>query len=386
MLTPQSHLFQLDPEYTYLNCAYMSPMLKSVEEAGMQGLLRKRTPHLIQPADFFDEATELKARFAQLIETDDPERICLVPAVSYGISLVAKNIDLQPGEEVLVLGEQFPSNYYPWERLAREKGGKITVVPAPTQGPEKRAAWNEAILAAIRPQTRVVAMGHVHWTDGTKFDLKAIRAKSREVGALLIIDGTQSVGAMPFSIKELEVDALFCGAYKWLLGPYGSGIGYLGPAFDGGVPLEESWLNRKNSIDFSGLVDYESEYEPKAQRHEMGQRANFITVPMMKAAIEQILEWTPEAIQTYTKALTQQPLEALREAGFQVDLSEDRPGHLFGIRLPGDLDPQDIKQKLLAEKVVVSIRGTAVRVAPHVFATSSDMDKLVNLLLRVHVA
>ena len=70
------------------------------------------------------------------------------------------------------------------------------------------------------PLPRVVAIGHVHWSDGTLFDLKKIRERLDEVGGLLIIDGTQSVGALPFSVKEFKPDALICGGYKWLLGPY----------------------------------------------------------------------------------------------------------------------------------------------------------------------
>ena len=116
--------------------------------------------------------------------------------------------------------------------------------------------------------------------DGTLFDLKSIREKTNEHHALLIIDGTQSVGAFPFSIEETQPDALICATYKWLLGPYSLGFAYFGSYFDNGSPIEESWLNRKNSEDFSELTNYNDDYKDGANRYCMGESANFTSVPM----------------------------------------------------------------------------------------------------------
>ena len=86
-------------------------------------------------------------------------------------------------------------------------------------------------------------MGHIHWADGTLFDLIAIRKKADKVGAKLIIDGTQSVGALPFSVKEIQPDALIVGGYKWLLGPYSIGMAYYADTFNNGEPLELSLIH-----------------------------------------------------------------------------------------------------------------------------------------------
>ena len=107
-------------------------------------------------------------------------------------------------------------------------------------------------------------MSHIHWADGTLFDLKAIRQRTRDVGALLIIDGTQSIGALPFDIQEIQPDALICAGYKWLMGPYSLGLAYLGEFFDEGIPIEENWKNRHNSHHFARLVNYEDKYQPHA--------------------------------------------------------------------------------------------------------------------------
>ena len=98
-------------------------------------------------------------------------------------------------------------------------------------------------------------MSAIHWMTGLKFDLKAIGDRCTEAGAKLILDGSQTVGATPLDVNQLKVDAIVCAGYKWLFGPYSIAIAYIGPAFNNGKPLEESWMNRKNASDFSNLTN-----------------------------------------------------------------------------------------------------------------------------------
>ena len=147
MLDCQRDLFQLDDSVIYLNCAYMSPQMKGVEAAGKLAMAQKNKPWSITPKDFFEPVKLLKEAFAQLINAAS-ERIALVPAASYGIATTARNIEMEAGQEVLMVEEQFPSNYYSWDRLCQEKGGSIRLVKAP-DSPRRSTAWNEAILAAI---------------------------------------------------------------------------------------------------------------------------------------------------------------------------------------------------------------------------------------------
>ncbi len=382
MLSCQKDLFQLDPQVHYLNGAYMSPNLKSVEAAGMAGILAKREPYRMETQDFFTAAETLKQQFARLIHSPESQRVALIPAVSYGMGLVAANLPLKAGEEILIAGEQFPSNVYPWFRLAEERKAHVRVVSAP-EGPNRGARWNEALLEAIGPQTRMVAIGMVHWADGTRFDLAALRQRTHEVGAWLVVDGTQAVGAMPFDYEAVPVDALICAGYKWLMGPYGLGYAHLGPVFDQGKPTEESWLNRLGSEDFSALVNYEDRYHPGAQRYEMGERSNFILLPMAIAALDQLLAWQPERIQAYCQQLTAAPLAQLASLGCQIEAEAWRGHHLFGIRLPQGLSIEDLHAQLKPQQIFVSVRGNAVRVAPHLYNNESDMQALLKAFLRV---
>ncbi|UII28405.1 hypothetical protein LVD15_08240 [Fulvivirga maritima] len=108
--------FQIPEEQTYLNCAYMSPLVKSVEEAGMQGMIKKRNPGIITTDDFFEEGDLLREEFAKLIRADEPKRIAIIPSASYGLATVAKNIKLLKGDNIVMAAEQFPSNYYSWQK------------------------------------------------------------------------------------------------------------------------------------------------------------------------------------------------------------------------------------------------------------------------------
>ena len=287
MLKCQKDLFQLDESVTFLTCAYMSPQLKSVEAAGRHALSLKNKPNTIAVEDFFSTITSVKREFARLIQAEEPGRIAIIPSVSYGVSTVAKNLPLVAGQEILMPVDQFPSNYYAWERLAQEKQARLVKIEVPA-GPDKGRRWNEAILAAINENTAAVAISHLHWAEGVRFDLAAIRAATEQHGAWLVVDGTQSVGALPFDVREFRPDALICGGYKWLMGPYSIGVAYYGPQLDDGLPIEENWINRKDSHDFRNLVNYQPQYQPLAGRYCVGEHSNFLLMPMFEVALQQL--------------------------------------------------------------------------------------------------
>ena len=380
MLTCKYAKFSLPKNITYLNCAYMAPLLKAVEKAGLRGVRIKRNPVDILPEHFFSTTKSLRAEFARLVNSPHPDRIAIIPSASYGLATVAKNLRISKGEHVLVAGEQFPSNYYPWESLCAEVGAQVKIVAAENNVSQRGKKWNEKILQSITAQTRAVAIAHTHWADGTVFDLQAIRARTRDVGALLIIDGTQSVGALPFDLQTIQPDALICAAYKWLLGPYSIGLAFYGEYFDGGKPVEENWINRLDSDNFSGLINYESRYQPGALRYSVGEQSNFVLVPMALKALQQLNRWGIGNVQDYCRSISEPAIAALQAKGFIVEESQYRASHLFGIRSSGGHDPEKIKEKLIKNRVYVSVRGNAIRVSPNVYNDESDMSRLVKVL------
>lgn len=378
MLKNQKNLFKIPNEVSYLNCATMSPLLKSVEAIGHKAVSEKCTPFTITSKEFFTNTNKLKKVFAKLISADDYQNIAVIPSVSYGIANVANNIKLEKGDEIIVVGDQFPSNMYSWIRIAENQHAKINLIKAPTTFKNRGEIWNETILNAITNKTKVVAIGNIHWSDGTLFDLKAIRKKTKLHNALLIIDGTQSVGVIPFSVKELQPDALICGAYKWLLGPYSIGLAYYSDEFcKNAIPIEENWINRKNSEDFTNLVNYQDAYQPKAGRFNVGEMSNFMLTPMLIASISQLMEWQPKNIQEYTKEISKTAIKELQNLGCFIEEETYRANHLFGIYLPKNIDSTKLKEQFTKNNIYVSFRGNAIRVSCHLYNTKDDFDKLV---------
>ncbi len=379
MLVNQKNKFVLEAHAAYLNGAYMSPLLKSVIQVGQEAIAGKGQPYKMDVAEFFNIPKRLKKNFAQLVDIPNYQNIAIIPAVSYGIATVANNIELESGEEILIVEGQFPSQVYSWLRLTQKQGGKLVIIDAPSVFVNRGKKWNEAILAAISSKTAVVSLPHVHWADGTLFDLKAIRAKTKLHGAKLIIDGTQSVGALSFSVREYAPDALITGGYKWLLGPYSTGLAYYNDSFSDGHPIEENWINRKNSEDFTKLVNYQPEYQPKSGRFSVGESSNFALNPMLNKAIEQLIDWQPKEIQNYCVQITEDAIQSLQEMGCYIEEESFRTSHLFGIYLPKHIPIDALKEKLLARGIFVSYRGNAVRVSPNVYNSWDDLERLVQV-------
>jgi selenocysteine lyase/cysteine desulfurase len=354
--------------------------MKSVEKAGIKGMQQKRNPFSIAAIDFFHDTENLRKEFGKLVNVRDPKRIVVVPSVSYGIANVAKNIRLKAGDKIIVAAEQFPSNYYPWQSLCAANNATLHVVAPPDELPSRGKLWNQRILEAIDAKTKLVALGHVHWADGTRFDLGEIRKRTRDAGALLIIDGTQSVGALPFDVEKFQPDALVCAGYKWLMGPYSIGLAYYGGYFDRGTPVEENWINREHSEDFTGLVNYQTHYQPGALRYEVGEHSNFILVPMMLEALKHINQWGPENVQAYCRKISAPTIKRLKDEDFWIEDEDYRGHHLFGIRFPEGTSLPEIREKIKKRKISVSFRGDALRVSPNVYNDQNDFEKLFDAL------
>jgi len=381
MLTCQKSRFTLPDDEHYLNCAYMSPISATVEAAGVAGVARKRVPSRLTTPDFFTETTRARELFARLVNASDPSRIAIIPAVSYGLAIAARNLPVAGGQNIVVTHEQFPANIHAWRKRAGAAGGvELRMVRPPDTADGRGREWNTRLLEAIDARTAIVALGHVHWTDGTKFDLEAVGRRAREVGAALVVDGTQSVGALPFDVAAIQPDALVCATYKWLMGPYSLGFAYLGPRFDDGEPLEETWIGRAGSENFKDLVNYRDDYQPGAVRYDVGERSNFALMPMAIAALEQVLDWQPARIQDYCTALTGDLMTRVAGLGYHVEEAAYRGAHLFGLRAPAGADITAIGERLRAQKVHVSLRGSAIRVAPHVYNDRRDVEALVAAL------
>lgn len=379
-LNSERHLFSLPDDVHYLNCAYMGPLSRATTRAGVEGLTRKADPTSISASDFFDSSDQVRREFAQLVGVSDPTHVAILPSVSYGMAIAAKNTPLANGQRVIGVSNQFPSDVYVWQK-ACERSGASFVQVSPGEGEEGRGRrWNERLLEAIDANTAAVVVPPVHWEDGTLFDLGALGRAAREVGARLIVDGTQSVGALPFDASRVQPDALICATYKWMLGPYGAALAYFAPCYHDGEPLEETWLGRERSDDFANLVKYQPEYRAGAARFDVGQRNDLGKLAMLSQALRELIERDPARVQSYCREWGAAPLSRLRELGFIIEDEAHRGAHLFGIRRPGGFDNGRLIAALDAESVKCSLRGESLRVSPNVYNDARDADALVRAL------
>jgi selenocysteine lyase/cysteine desulfurase len=375
-LSSQRDLFEIPEDIVYLNCAYMSPQLRPAREAGEKAVSRKSRPWEITPDDFFGEAEEARALFARLVG-GDAEGVAIIPSVSYGISVAAANVPVQRGQKIIILEDQFPSNVYSWRELAERSGARLVTLPRPED-----YDWTRALLGEIDADTAVVAVPNCHWTDGSLVDLARVGKRVREVGAALVVDAIQSLGAYPFEVSEIRPDFLVASSYKWLLGPYGVGFMYVGEEYREGKPIEHNWINRRGSQDFSGLISYQDAFQPGARRYDVGERSNFALLPVAAEALRQILDWEVENVSESIGTLADLIEEKAEALGISTIPKERRARHMIGLMLGPDA-PDDLATQLTVHNVFVSVRGESVRVSPHLYNTERDVDLLFEVLERV---
>ena len=377
MIPSQRHLFDIPRDVAYLNCAFMSPLLQSVVEAGAAGLRRKARPWKIEVGDFFDDSEALRASWAELLGAD-ADSVAITPAAGYGLSLAANHVALGEGQLVLLADEQFPSNVYPWTDKAQRTGGEVRFVPRPEDGD-----WTRAVLDELDERVAIVALPNVHWTDGGFFDLVRIGARAREAGAALVVDATQSLGVVPFDVGQVRPDFVAGAGYKWLMGPYSLGYLYVAPHLDEVAPIEHNWIQKANARDFARLVDYTEDWQVGARRLDCGERSNFALIPAALAAARQVLEWGPKNILGTIGPMTHRLAAAAADLGCISGRDEYRSPHYLAFGLPSGSGPEDlfrVRKGLSERQVFVSIRGDTVRVTPHLYNDEQDLAAFIDAL------
>ena len=372
-IEPQRHLFDIPDDVTYLNCAYMSPLLQASVAAGEAGIRRKAQPWTLSAQDFFTESEMARSLYAQLIGAT-AEQIALIPSVSYGIAIAASNLPLLPDKHVLLLAEEFPADVYPWWAATQDRPDAVVTVPRPADHD-----FTAALLRAINERTGIVVTPNCHWTDGSYIDLCRVGQRAREVGAALVVDATQSLGAAPLDVAAVQPDFLVVASYKWLLCPYSTGFIYIAPKHHHGKALEQTWLGRGGSENFANLINYRQDYQPGARRFDMGERANFALMPAVIAALRQLLDWGVANIAATLEARTNRIAAQASQLGCEVSPAPLRANHMIGLRFKQPTPP-DLAARLAASKVYVSLRGSAIRVSPHLYNTDSDIDRFIAVL------
>ena len=374
-LTSQRHLFDIPEEVAYFNTAYYSPQLNESRDRLHDGVDTKSHPWERIPDNFFHDAEKVRELSFDIFGGNS-DGFAVIPAASYGISTAARAIEptLQPGDQILVIAEEFPSNVLPWKRTALETGAEIITVPEPGDG-----NWTQAILDRITNGVKVVAVSTCHWTNGLHIDLLPIGKACRDMNAVLVVDATQTLAAMPFSIENVQPDFLIAAGYKWLLCPYGFGLLYVSERWRNARPLEETWLARDNAENFSALVKYSDTYMPGAQRFDVGEKCTATILPGAVAALEQIKTWGVDEISNSLSLINKTISLHLESLGFELPDESQRCPHMFGALLPKQYKG-NLVSELSRRNIYISQRGNALRFSPHLHVNDNDINRLLEAL------
>jgi selenocysteine lyase/cysteine desulfurase len=375
IISSQRYLFDVPEGIAYFNCAYNSPQLNESRNRLLLGTIDKCHPWKRTPLSFFEDADTIRQLSADIFGGDS-DGYAIIPAASYGLSTAARAIEpyLNAGDQILMIAEEFPSNVLPWKRVAQETGASITTVATPVDG-----NWTNAIIDQLDKRIKVVAVSSCHWTNGAYIDLLKIGEACRDFRSILVVDATQSLGAMPFSIEEIKPDFLVAAGYKWLLCPYGFGLLYVSEKWRSARPLEETWLARENALDFTALVNYSDQYMSGSRRFDVGEKCTSTILPGAIAALDQIKKWGIVEISNTLLSINQRIGLHLEQLGFQLPSDSLRCPHMFGALLPDHYN-RNLVSELKSRNIFISQRGNSLRFAPHLHINDHDLNRLLNTL------
>jgi selenocysteine lyase/cysteine desulfurase len=379
----------------------------------MEALKKKTTPWAGMGSDA--DVNAVRTLFAELISAESADCIALCHSTSLAISMAAKNLldmgILGPKANIILLENEMASAVLPWQDACQKSGARLRIISDPLRS-QSESSWADAVIAAIDESVVVLQLPNVHWCDGSLIDLTKISAYLETLPKhrrpLLIIDGTQSIGAMEFSVAILKPTFVACSVHKWLCSPYGCSLVYLDPEYhniwnpidhhersregsDRAEWDEEGAMNNDDSSDASLHAGYPTTFMPGARRLDAGGRPNPVTIPMIREALACILRWRPSCIQRYLTTLTDHIVDEIKGKHLPVIVKDkcNRSGHILGVRLqPHVLD--HLRKKgasvgtlgtmLKQRKVVVSVRSGCLRVAPYLYNCKDEATRFVETL------
>ncbi len=360
--------FPLTEELAYLDHAATSP-LPGRTRAAMTSFVEARRFVRRAWEEYETLDQDLRQSLGQLINAS-PEEIALVQNTAEGINIAAHAIPFQPGDNVVFCDMEYPANVYPWLNLER-RGVEARIVPHREGG----LALDD-LEEYLDQRTRVVAASSVEFITGFRNDLQSIGELCKARGIYFVVDGIQSLGAIPLDVRECHIDMLSCGGPKWLLGPCGQGF-----LFCRREILEEmkpAYAGATSVVDFLNFRDYDLTFLPDAKRFELG-TPNLVGIVGLLASVNLLQEVGIEEIRRWTLHLTDVLIDDLQERGYQI-ASCLRPKHRSAIVSFPTPDVEADYEKLIAHKIIVSLRENYIRVSPHCYNTEEEVLRVGQVL------
>jgi cysteine desulfurase / selenocysteine lyase len=362
------HLFPHVKNQIYLNHAAVSPLSLNILRA-TEAYLHDRCEGDIEnyTTTLMPLLATLRERVSKFIGCE-PRQMAFIPNTSYGLNLLAQGLSLNAGDRILLYEKDFPSNVQPFLNL-RSQGVMIDFVKD-----RNGEILLEDIDAAITSRTKLVSISYVQFISGFRVNLKSLADVCHRKNALLSIDAIQALGAMPIDCKNSGVDFLAAGAHKWGMSPMGNGIMYIAdelfarlrPAMVGWLSVKEAW----------SLLEYEQELRDDVARFELG-TYNWIGLLGMNEAFKIFETIGSATLEEKLLCLSDYLIEHLQEHGFEPVFTggrENRSGITTVKNLP---NPDAVFQHLMSKRIACSLRGGCLRIAPHFYNTTAELDTLL---------
>jgi selenocysteine lyase/cysteine desulfurase len=315
---------------------------------------------------------EVRALCGRLLNAD-PLDIAFIKNTSEGIGIVAEGYPWRPGDNVVTAEDEYPANRYPWMNLAA-RGVEVRAVAS-----RGGRLLLDDLRAAIDGRTRLVSLSFVEFATGFRNDLAAVSGLCRERGVHFFVDAIQGLGVLPLDVRAPPLDFLAADGHKWLLGPEGAGILYLRRELvDLLHPVGVGWNSVVGAHDFS-RIDFR--LKPHAGRWESGS-LNVAGITALGASLELLLSLGIPAVAARVLELTDYLCERAAAAGLEVFSSRaptERSG-IVSLTVPG-ADLRELVRRCRARGVVVNRRAGRLRVSPHCYNTTEEIDRLLSLVI-----
>jgi cysteine desulfurase/selenocysteine lyase len=363
---------------TYLNTAAHAALPRVALHAVQSSIEVNKSPHHMDDAVFFEAPGRIRASLSKMIGAK-PEEIALTTGASTGVAAVAHLLRWEPGDEVITAKGEFPVQYATWKPMEERQGVKLKIV-----APRDRFITADDLIDALTPRTRVVSVSHVRFDDGSLLDAARVAAACHAQGSLLVLDASQSCGAVPIHVNELGADFLVCAGYKWLLSPYGTGFFWAkSEHLDTARPGPFYWTAQGAGDDFFKLNFADPAPSRSAKRWDAAEAATYFNFNLtaMDASVDFVLRTGPELVSEHNRKLIDLLFQRLPNGcvpASPLDSAERGPYGCFVARTAEKTS--ELYQKLKKEHVVVAMREGKIRVSPHLFNSERDIDRLIEVL------
>ena len=318
---------------------------------------------------FHDEEERARSAIGRLLGTD-PENIALVSSASNALNVLANSIEWKPEDEVVISDLEFPSGALAWLRL-REHGVTMRVLAS-----EEGRISLESFQDAIGEKTRVVCVSDVSYRTGTRIPfLRELANAAHAVGALMVVDATQSLGRLPVAVDG--IDFLVASSYKWLLGVHGLSVAYLSPSLRGRLaPGALGWYSITDIFTPDRFEQYA--LKPGAGWMMPGMPA-FPSIYVLRRSIEFLLEVGVDRIDAELRPLVTALRQGIEELGFDL-LTPPDPAYASGIVSFSHQDCERIAASLQQRHVIVWAGDGRVRASVHLYNDWSDVERCLREL------